>query len=281
MNGIKVKDKARISNRVWEIDALRGILILSVLFYHLYMTVDAFCIDGIYNMDSVKYVRLTDPLNFWFTVDSTGEVGAAAFPRFAIKHMQPLWVDIFFVVSGISCIFSRNNFRSGLRLVCGAAFVSVFTKLLALCTGEESQFIRFGVLHCYAACQLIHYFLLEKRSDKVLLLTALGAFLIGYPLRYNSVYLDTPLLVPFGIRENGVILRDYWPVFPMLGWFLIGVVVGRHLYSEKKTRFPGQTEKKWHRPLCFLGRHSGWIYCGHMVVYTLVFCGIGYIFNLY
>lgn len=281
MNGMKDKDKTRLSSRVWEIDALRGGLILSVLFYHLYMTVDAFCINGIYSMDPVKYVRLTDPLNFWFTVDSMGEVGPAAFPRFAMKFMQPLWVDIFFVVSGISCMFSRNNLKSGLRLVCGAAFVSVFTQLLALYSGKEGQFIRFGVLHCYAACHLIYYFLLEDSNNRVLLSVAGISLLIGYYLRNNPVDSGFALLFPFGIWEEGVVTRDYWPIFPMLGWFLLGVVTGRCLYSEKKTRFPKQAEKKWHRALCCLGRYSGAIYCGHIVGYPLLFYGIGYIFKLY
>ena len=107
-------------SRVWEIDALRGILILSVLFYHLYMTVDAFCINGYYNIDSSIYVKITDPLNFWFAWDAGGDIVHSAFPRFAIKYMQPVWVDVFFVVSGISCIFSRNNLKSGIRLLCGS-----------------------------------------------------------------------------------------------------------------------------------------------------------------
>lgn len=267
--------------RVWEIDAIRGLLILCVLATHLYYTVDAFCIDGYYRIDSYSYVNTTDPLHFWFDWGEDGIIYRAFLPDNVRVTWVKLGVDGFFVISGISCIFSRNNFRNGLRLLCGAAFVSLFTKLLVLYTGDEAQFIRFGVLHCYAICHLIHYFLLENRSDRTLLIVAIISLLVGYYLRYDPIHSNSALLVPFGIMEYGVIHRDYWPVFPMLGWFLIGVVLGKRFYPEKKTLFPGQADQKWHRPLCFLGRYSGLIYCGHIVVYTLVFCGIGHIFNLY
>lgn len=267
--------------RVWEIDAIRGFLILSVLAYHLYMTVEAFCINGYYNISSVDYVKFTDPLLFWFQINEAGEISRSLFPKFAVKHMQPLWVDMFFVVSGISYRFSRNNLRGGFRLLLGATFVSGFTWLIELLSGDGGQFIRFGVLHCYASCHLIHYYLLEERSNKALLLTAAVSLVVGYYLKFNPTFSDFALLVPFGIRERGTLLRDYWPVFPMLGWFLIGAVLGKRLYPEKKTLFPGQTDRKWHKPLCFLGRYSGLIYCGHIVIYTVVFVGVGWVFNLF
>ena len=267
--------------RVWEVDAVRGYLILWVLFYHLYFTVYEFCINGGYRIDPYYYVAMTDPLQIWFSIDALGEVSLGIVPAFAQKYLQPAWVNVFFVISGISCIFSRNNLKSGIRLLFGAAFISLFTKLLAVFTGDETQFIRFGVLHCYAVCHLIYYFLFENRKDKYLLLGAGISLLIGYYLLLNPVNTNYAILVPFGFYEYGVHMRDYWPVFPMLGWFLIGVVMGRHWYKDKKSRFANLEDKKWHRPLRFLGRYSGLIYCGHMVIYTVVFLSIGYIFQLY
>lgn len=267
--------------RIWEIDALRGLLILCVLATHLYYTVDAFCIDGYYNIDSYAYVNTTDPLHFWFDWGEDGEIYKAFLPDKVREVWVRLGVDCFFVISGISCMFSRNNLKSGIRLLCAAAFISLFTKLIAVFTEDEHQFIRFGVLHCYAVCHLIHYFFFESRSDKLLALVAVLSLVVGYLLRHYGVYSNLVLLVPFGIREHGVTMRDYWPVFPMLGWFLIGVVIGRHQYIEKKTKYPKLESKKWHRLLCFFGRFSGLIYCGHIVAYTLIFCGIGYIFDLY
>ena len=277
---MKQNQNAKIA-RIWEIDALRGFLILSMLGYHLYKSVAEMCIYGGYNIDPVAYVNATDPLRFWFMIDEAGQVSYAAFPAFSVKYLQPLVGITFFLISGIATNFSRNSLRNSLRVLCGAVFVSLFTMLLVILTGDETRFIRFGVLHCYAACHLVYTFILEGSSNKLLLFTAAGSLVIGYFLKFFPIYSNSPLLVPFGIYEHNVSMRDYWPLFPMMGWFLIGIVFGRYVYSDKKTNFPECENVKCLRPLCFLGRCSGLIYCGHIVLYTAMFCGIGYIFNLY
>ncbi len=266
--------------RVWEIDALRGLLILCVLATHLYFSIDAFCINGIYQIDSYQYVEFTDPLHFWFDWDVDGSIYRA----FLTPKLVSLWiylgVDGFFIVSGISCIFSRNNLRRGIMTLIAAYIISAFTKLLAIWTGEPTQFIRFGVLHCYGYCQIIYYYLFEKRKNLVLWIGAAIALIVGYYLRYNPVYVDTSLLYPFGFHEADVLARDYWPIFPMLGWMLLGVLLGRKFYSKKTSLFPTSCANKLTRPLQFLGRHSGKIYFTHIFIYPAVFYGIGWIFDL-
>lgn len=275
-----MKKKQETLDRVWEIDALRGLLILGVLAVHLYHTVDAFCIQGYYKIDSYAYVNATDPLHFWFDWGADGRIYRAFLTDTIRLHWFRLGVDGFFVISGISCVFSRNNLRRGMLMLAGALVISAFTKLLALWTGNQAQFIRFGVLHCYAYCHLIFYFLLENKRNHVLILVAVPVFALGYYLRYNPVYSDWSLLYPFGIKENGAPGRDYWPILPMLGWMLAGVVLGRKFYSEKTTRWPSQLAMRLTRPLQWLGRYSGPIYLAHIFIYTAVFCGIGWIFGL-
>lgn len=266
--------------RVWELDALRGLLILCVLATHLYFTVDAFCIDGIYKIDSYRYIELSDPLHFWFDWNEDGKI----FRAFLTPDLITLWirlgVDGFFVISGIACLLSRNNLRRGVIILLAAFTVSIFTKLLSVWTGDPYQFIRFGVLHCYGYCHIIYHFLLKDKKNKILLSIAVLIFIIGYFLRYNPVNMETALLYPFGIHEIGVSSRDYWPIFPMLGWMLCGVVLGRRFYSKKSSLFPTCCAKKWTRPLQFFGRHSGKIFFSHFFIYPAVFYGIGWIFNL-
>ena len=268
--------------RVWEVDALRGLLILCVLATHLYYTVDAFCIRGGYAaLDPYAYVEMTDPLHFWFDWGADGQI----YKAFLTEELRALWVragvDGFFVVSGVSCLFSRNNLYRGLKMLAGALFISLFTKLLAIWCGDPTQFIRFGVFHCYAYCHLIYYFLLEKRSTRTLVLTAIPVLIAGYLLRACPVQSTSPLLYPFGVYEIGAPGRDYWPIFPMLGWLLLGTALGRRLYAGRRSLWPGSPAARWTRPLRFLGKHSGVIYVGHIVLYPAVFFGIGWLFRLF
>ena len=181
----------------------------------------------------------------------------------------------------MACLFSRNNLYRGLKMLAGAFFISAFTKVVAVLGDDPSQFIRFGALHCYAYCHLIYYFLLEKRSSKMLLAVTVPVLAVGYYLRYFPVYSEYALLYPFGIHETGAPGGDYWPLLPMLGWMLLGVVLGRRIYPGRRSLLPECPAQRWTSPLQFMGRHSGMIYVGHIVIYTVVFCGIGWLFQLY
>lgn len=271
----------KTQDRVWEIDALRGLLIVCLLWAHLYITVDAFCIDGYYHIDSYKWVNSTDPLHFWFNWGDDGVI----YQSFLTPELVRLWmmsgVDAFFVVSGIACAFSRNNLKRALKVLAAGLFVAVFTKGLALWTDDPTRFIRFGALMCYACCQLIFVYLLEKRSNEALFCVAAPVLAVGYYLRYHGVSaMRFPIFYIFGVPQVGDMSSDFWPILPMLGWFLLGVVIGRKYYAEKKTLLPNEIARRITRPLQFLGRHSGVIYVGHIVLYTAVFCGIGYLFGL-
>ncbi len=267
--------------RVWEIDALRGFLILSVLVNHLNITINAFCINGYYMIDSSKWAALTDPLGVWYYTNAEGVLQSAKWVTWIREYLTNPAVDTFFIISGIACIFTRNGRKNIIKLFIAALLVAAFTYGLSLWTGDPTRFIRFGVLMCYAFCHLIYEFLLKKRSNEFLFIIASVSFAIGYYIRYHGVAaMRFPIFYILGVPQIGDQSSDFWPIFPMLGWFLLGVVIGRKYYSEKKTRLPYKIPDKLTKPLQFLGRYSGIIYVSHIVIYTAVFCGIGYIFHL-
>ena len=178
-------------------------------------------------------------------------------------------------------MFSRNNLKRALQVLGAGLFIAAFTYGLSLWTGDPSRFIRFGVLMCYASCQLIYIFLLEKRSNEFLFIVSAIALAVGYYFRYHGVEATRlPIFYIFGVPQIGDQSSDWWPILPMLGWFLLGVVIGRKYYPEKKSLLPSPAAARLTRPLQWLGRWSGVIYVLHIVVYTVVFCGIGYLFHL-
>jgi len=273
-------DKKYSRERIWEIDALRGMLILGVLMFHLYYTVGAYCINGIYNIDSYAYVNATDPLHFWFEWGEDGVIYSA----FLTSKLRSAWiqsgVDCFFVLSGISCIFTRNSGKRMARLLAAGYLWTLFTFGLYLWTGNLSEFSRFGPLLCNAYCNVCYFLLLEKKENKTLVKIILVSFGIGYFLKFHPIYLNTAVLLPFGIRPFGQGVGEYAPMFPQIGWLLIGVIKGRTIYAKKISLWPKSRLNRLTRPLQWLGRHSGAIYLTHIVVYTAVFHGIGYVFDL-
>jgi uncharacterized membrane protein len=72
---------------------------------------------------------------------------------------------------------------------------------------------------------------------------------------------------------------DFHPLFPAIGYFILGVMLGRKLYSEKKeTLFPKAKIKplKW---LCYCGSHSIWIYFCSQIVFFLMIYGLNIVIN--
>lgn len=273
----------RRKERVWEIDAMRGLLIFLLLCGHFYFCVDAFCVDGYYHIDSYKFVDTFDPLHFWFDWEEDGVIHRNFLTPLLIELWMKSGVDTFFAMAGISSLFSRNNLKRALRILAAGAFIAAFTYGLWKWTGDPTRFIRFGALYCYGFCELIYVYFFEDKDSKTLLLSSIPVFLIGYYLRYHYTESGSILLYPFGVYQRGAVGSDYWPIFPMLGWYLFGVVLGRKYYAEGKTLYSGRIGQRLDRltrPLQWFGRHSGALYVGHIVVYTVAFCGIGYLFKL-
>lgn len=266
--------------RIWEIDALRGLLLLGLLLTHIMECTETLC-EKAYAVYGADVGNAVVPHLWLFSWDAERMQWEASLLTKFFRFIDYPAVVCFFVISGISCCFSRSNLTRGMKMMAGAFVVSGFTKLLAIWTGESTQFIRFGALHCYTYCHLIYHFLLEKRSSKTLLLVSIPVFVIGYYLCFNPVSSEYALLVPFGIHEKDVPVRDFWPLFPMLGWMLVGVVLGRKFYAEKRSRWLHTVAMRATRPLQWLGRYSGFIYLAHIFIYTAVFCGIGWVFDLF
>ena len=86
---------------------------------------------------------------------------------------------------------------------------------------------------------------------------------------------ENPVFLPIGFDiQNLPNMADYMPLFPWLGVFLIGCVIGRLCYKEKKTLIPKESRVMTAiaRRVEFIGRHSLIIYLVHQpVIYGLLY----------
>ncbi len=223
------------TGRIWEIDALRGLLILCVIASHV--------------LFYLSYVL--------------GRMELPPLIRFVMQYGGLLFV----VLSGLSATLGSRSFRRGL-LVFAGGMVLTLGSLLAVHLGwlAEDMVIRFGVLHLLGFAMMI-YPLLKKLPSPVLLGFGLAVIALGYWFELRPVLVESRWLFALGLRYSGFSSGDYFPIAPHLGWFSLGVVLGRTLYPDRKTRLPRvDPETPVLRFLRWCGRNSLYIFILHLPV---------------
>lgn len=226
--------------RIWELDALRGIMILLVVFIHL-----CFDLDYFLGIDLVK-----SPV---------------------LQTMMDHCGMSFVVLSGLCASIGPRSLRRGLRIfLWGMVITAVTAAMAALGLADRFIIIYFGVLHLIGSCMMLWPLL---RRLPVWAWAALSALCIGLGQWFSGLSVGSMLLMPLGLPGTGFISSDYFPLLPGLGWFLAGACLGAVVYWRKQTllpRFPSRSLPV--RALRWCGTHSLWIYLFHQpVLYGAVF----------
>lgn len=241
--------------RAVELDFLRGIAILSMLFVH-------------------------------FSWDVRYEFGKSAFAYLSgkayIVFFHPIVLVLFIGVSGICCTFSRNNIRRGLKMLAVASAFTIGSYIVQEITGIESL-ILFNVLHLLTVGIFIYSLVLfiERRlsispelTNMLMGMSGLCIMMIGRYIKLFDHCTDNMLFLPIGFSIQGMpTMADYLPIFPWLGIFFVGAAIGRASYSDKKSKLPDRPEavRKIASPIEFLGRHALVIYIVHQpIIYGLL-----------
>ncbi|MBR3247360.1 MAG: DUF1624 domain-containing protein [Clostridiales bacterium] len=249
--------KKKVSaERAWELDFLRGIALLMMMFMHM-----SWDVRYEFGADVFSYLE-----EGWFW-----------------SFVHPVIVVLFVGVSGICCTLSRSNVRRGLKLLGAALILTLVTFLITVFAGINCLII-FNVLHVLT-CGVFLYALIafiEKKTgananavNVIMGLIGLYIVICGCEIHYMDYSTDSLLFLPLGFDIAGAPwMADYMPLFPWLGVFLIGCVVGRTCYREKKTLFAGRGKVMTAiaRPVEFIGRHSLIIYLVHQpLVYAILY----------
>ena len=125
----------------------------------------------------------------------------------------------------------------------------------------ENLWWKDGVLHLLGICMMV-YPLFRRLPTAPLAALALCIILIGYAI--TGLRVSAPFLFPLGLVTDHFFSSDYFPIFPQLGWFLLGVVLGRTVYAGKQTLLPGRAQDFFLlRFLRWCGRQSLFIYLLH------------------
>lgn len=200
-----------------------------------------------------------------------------------LAYISPLFALTFVLISGVSCMLSRNNLNRGVKILCAAFGVTLFS-LFAMSDAP----IIFGVLHLLGSCAIL-YALCAKLIDKINapfgLVLCLMLFLVtcntdrGY-LGFEFFRINLPqelyeqeFLMVLGFRSPYSAYSDYFPLLPWLFAFFAGVFLGKLL---KDRGFPDGMYKSRVPFFSMLGTNAFFVYLVHQ---PLIF-GVYYIISL-
>lgn len=218
--------------RIWELDAFRGLALLGMIGIHLiYDLVDLFGV-----------IPWQQPVGYLLFKNNYGL--------------------LFLVISGISVTLGSRCLKRGIQVfLCGFLCTGVTLGMYLFGFTDRSIIIYFGVLHCLGACMML-WPLFRKLPNTVLV--PLGILLVAVGLYLRGCAFPFPWLMPLGFAPYGFASSDYFPLMPNLGYFLLGTALGRKVYAEKKSLLPRENP-----PLPFLrwcGRNSLMIYLLHQPI---------------
>jgi len=225
--------------RVWELDAFRGIAILCVIAVHTVFDLRYFLGERLVIVPFVEFVM---------------DYGGV----------------LFVLLSGVCATLGSRSVRRG-AIVFGFGLVITLVTLAMVSLGMASRdiVIQFGVLHLLGFCMMTYPL---YRNFPTPLVLALGVLFVVLGYVFAGILVRQPYWFVLGLRNAEFASGDYFPVFPHLGWFMLGVVLGRTAYRSKTSLLPRAPVNAWPiRFLCFCGRQSLWIYLLHQpIVYGVL-----------
>jgi uncharacterized membrane protein len=227
------------ANRLWEIDALRGVAVVAMIFFHFMW-------------------------DLWFLGLTSEDIPGAGWQAFArgIGATFTFLLGLSLTLSVVQALQRGRapwpaTLRRGLTIIGCGMVISLGTYLFV---GQD--YVRFGILHHAGAALLLAYPFV--RAPRPLTL-AVAAAVIAFGSYAPTVPVAHEWLIPFGIYPRGIGMVDYYPLAPWLGVALLGVVVGRTAYAEGQRQFtiPDFSMTPPIPWLRFLGRHSLSVYLIH------------------
>lgn len=217
------------ATRIWEIDFLRGIAIILMTTFHI-----IFDLSDIYGL----------PINY------RGGV---------IFYIGRTSAILFMLIAGVSCSFSKSNFKRGVKIFIIAMIITLVTQLY-----DASLGIKFGILHFFGISMMLSPLFIKLNKYWLLFIGTLA--LIAGALM-SGVIVQSQFLFPIGLISSTFSSADYYPLFPWLGVFIYGIALGKILYHERNSLFKFSLKNNI---VSFAGKHSLLIYVVHQPLILLI-----------
>lgn len=277
-------ERLKNKNRIWELDFVRGLCVLLMIFDHtMYDIADIFgykwwqsaldagkssaaFLESLWRVAHEYYFGPTQS-TFWGVMSTGSPIRA---------FVEPMVVVIFALCCGISCSFSRSNLKRGIELGILSGLITLVTFLI-----DENMMITFGVFQMFTIAILL-WCLIDFICRHNKMKTAFVCGIVGViMLTINYVLLQCWMVNnnAFADNSNGFFLgyfmlggnksipsADYQPIFPYVGWMLIGAALGPIIYMKRKSLLPHLGKYDWYAPVNFWGKTAMWVYVLHQLI---------------
>jgi uncharacterized membrane protein len=244
----------RASPRLWEIDTLRGIAVVAMVFYHIVFDLYYF---GVYSGNMYHGPWQV----FARSIGSTFIFLLGVSLTLRLHRLRPELRP--------GPVFAPY-LRRGLELLGWGMVITLVTYFVV-----GRAFVVFGILHLLGLSTILAFPLVRSRWASL----AAGVAVIALGMVTADLASSGPWLLWLGIRQVGRAMVDHYPVLPWFGPALLGIFAGHTLYPQGRRRFalPALEHCRPLRGLAFLGRHSLPIYLIHQPVLLglLILIGIG------
>ena len=270
----KKQPKTR-KQRIWEIDFLRGLAVLLMVIDHFLW--DCKYLPQIFtNFQSIQNPFIGGLRDFAY--------GYWYHPARYAAHL--VFAGLFFILSGISCSLSKNNFWHGAKILGAGIIIDLSTYIIYWITGTSSMTMIFNVLISLGFGVLVVALLNLIPMPKPLrgwLYIGLGAAIFVTCLMLDLYWIidNATGTSSFQIEHLWDYIRgfqqwgsDYFSIIPYLAYTLIGAGIGVLVYQEKKTSLLPKLDGMWNRPVCFLGRNTLWVYLIHQIPLWIILGGL-------
>lgn len=274
---MEAKDKKNsFETRIHEIDLLRGVLMCLVILDHLINLFMSFNLGWAGGQAAIVAGEAIQPFLTIYQI--------AKFYWDSSFRIIARWICLgsFCFVSGISCAFSRNNWKRAGQMIALWAFVFIFSNILesirssnGIDLGIRTMRVDFNIIGVLAWSTLTYCFVQDLQWKWLLAIIILSLAVHPLCAMLAKTSWGEMTYAPFLWRPTASIAdqADYMPLFPYLAFFFSGALLTKFTYGVTKKSYFKQYE--WERPFCFVGRHSLVIYALHFFLLISIFSFVG------